>query len=361
MEGVEGTRRRAAGAVVGLMLACSIATSGCGSNDDTVATSDPLATFAPVVRFEPDEKWFPMGAQWFVDRSVLGWSANLICPDPKIAAGRAARSPEADGLPRLRTSGLGIGPPYRYSDTTADCKRQGPAKHVANEHNRPYDKKGDENQLDTTEGFFLDLDNSARGGEGQPRRVGDRMVLAKVPAYVESSTEQVNGEDGLKISYWMLYGLHKAGEFGPRFWEATHEGDWERFDVLLERHGDDEFKPYAVRFRYEGRRRQVPWDGLTLAGSDTATHPVMRAERGTHQMSPAGRSTCGDCPEWDTWTALERLEGQPWDGFGGAWGERAPTPAGTGPLGPNGGPEALVDQDPEARAVTVPGSAVDDL
>jgi hypothetical protein len=359
MEGVEGSRRWAAGAVVVFAVACAAA-SGCGSSDSSVTTKDPQAAFAPMVHFAPDERWFPMGGQWFVDRSILGWSANLICPDPKIAAGPATTAPAAAGLPRLRASGLGKGPPYRYAETTADCKTQGPRRFVANEHNRPYDKKGESTSLDTTEGFFLDLDNVARTGEARPELKGDRLPIGSVPAYAETKREEVDGEDGLKISYWLLYGLHKAGEYGLRFWEATHEGDWERFDVLVKRRGADGYEPFAVRYRYEGKRRQAPWGRLKLSGPD-GTHPVISAERGTHQMSPANRSSCRDCPRWDTWAALEPLDDQPWNGFGGAWGGWAPTPAGTGPLGPNGGPEAFVDQVIGARALGVPGSAVDSL
>jgi hypothetical protein len=141
----------------------------------------------------------------------------------------------------------------------------------------------------------------------------------------------------------------------------THEGDWERVDVLLQGAGR-RWKPVAVRlFDPDGSSREVPWGKLRRRAAihstegGERTHPVLFAALGTHTLyaRPDTRVNrevdlaervahtrdvthppCRACPRWETRLPGFSLESQYWYGFGGAWGERGPTSLTTGPLGP---------------------------
>jgi hypothetical protein len=120
--------------------------------------------------------------------------------------------------------------------------------------------------------------------------------------------------------------------------DDVHEGDWERVDVLLRRDGDG-YEPLALRVHADGRARETAWEDVPRASEegDSSTHPLLAAELGSHELSPArGGSSCPRCPRWPTWSRLRDLRAQLWYGFGGAWGEKGEGSSTTGPLGPHG-------------------------
>ena len=188
--------------------------------------------------------------------------------------------------------------------------------------------------LRTTEGYYLDLMDWARGGQPLRRR-GQELAVGDVPAYVEKRAEKVDGEPGLRLTYWLLYGRNDPVEAGAG--ERRHEGDWERLEVLLrEGDGESEYVPVTVRFAAGGRTRDVPWESMKGGGSE-ATHPLVVAARGDHELSPAhARDDCDGCPLWRTWVELTPVRKERWYGFGGAWGDVGRTSETTGPLGPHG-------------------------
>jgi hypothetical protein len=312
----------------------AIGAIGCGgSQEGAVKTDAPAATFAPAIALDARERWFPTGAQWFIDRSVLWWSMNLGCPDRIVAVGRELKA--AKDSNRLDPRRLGSHDPYTRSESLAppECRFLPSPRFRANQHVRPFDDKDPSLQLPQTEGFYLDLKDEFRPGPRTKDDDGRPGVDPSVPIYAETKTEQVDGKPGLRISYWMLYGRHQPNHgFDARHWEPTREGDWERLDALLQHEpGSDSYTPTAVSARAEGRRRQIPWDNLKHIDR---THPAMDAGRWDHDLTPTSKQ-CSRCTHWQTWRNVKDLAKQPWYGYGGAWGEFHATSAKTGPIGPH--------------------------
>lgn len=320
---------RAAGLAAGVWL---LAAGGCGGSG-TVRTDSPERAFAPLVTLDRGERWLPVGADWFLARSVLGFAEDEGCPDRKIAVGRRLRGQWTPEFDWIAAAGLGRRPAYWRESYDGDCEALDGARHYANEHTRPFDRDERARRVRLREGYYLDLMDWARGGQPLAGEGGERTVEA--PVYVERRWVERGGQRRLWLVYWMLYGMNAPLD-GGRVGAAVHEGDWERVDVLVAPRGDDEWEPLAVRLRSPEGVKRVGWDSLpriAAAGGD-ATHPVLAAAAGTHELRPVAVGRCGDCPRWPTWASLERAPRQPWYGFGGAWGEVGDDSASTGPVGP---------------------------
>lgn len=328
---VEGNGGRAS--LVGALLACGvIAATGCGSDRQGVETRDPERTFAPLVRLDPKEKWLPMGAGWLINRSALWFAQDGACRDNKIAVGRKLQAQWTGAVNWIFPAGMGEGPyAYKRDSYGATCRDRRPYIFFANQKTRPNDAEERVKGLGLTGGYYLDVMDWARGG--QPLQEG--RVAA--PAYVERHAEDVDGEPGLRLTYWLLYGMNEPHGPGGPIDRLTHEGDWERIDVLLQDGDDpDEHVPVAVRLHDGGAQRDVPWESVRRGGPGSA-HPVMSAARGDHTLSATTRGgDCARCPQWRTWTELADARKQPWYGFGGAWGKPGATEETTGPVGPHG-------------------------
>jgi hypothetical protein len=321
------------GCLAALTCITVAAMAGCGSQEGAVTTEAPAATFAPAITLDARERWFPTGAEWFIDRSVLKWSMNLGCPDRVVAVGRELKT--ANDSNALDPRRLGRHDPYTRSDSSArpECRFLPSPRFRANQHVRPFDDKDPSLQLAQTEGFYLNLKDEFRAGPRAKENSGPAGVDPSVPVYAETKAEQVNGKPGVRISYWTLYGRHQPNHgFDARYWEPAHEGDWERFDVLLQHEpGSDDYAPVAVSARAEGRRRRIAWDDLRLVGG---THPAMDAGRWDHELTSASKK-CSRCTQWQTWHNVKDLTKQPWYGYGGAWGEFYSTDVTSGPIGPH--------------------------
>jgi hypothetical protein len=319
----------------GTLLVCAAAVAaGCGSDVQGVETRDPARTFAPLVRLDPQEDWLPMGARWSLNRSVLWFAHNKACGDQKVAVGRRLASQRRGAVGWLAIRSLGNGPYYHYERDAygATCDRRQPYTFHTHQQTRPHDKVDRVEGLGLTSGYYLDLMNWARAG--QPLRRG----LVEAPAYVERRTENVNGRSGLRLTYWMLYGMNEPqGQRGP-IRQLTHEGDWEHVDVLLEQGDDqDEYIPIALRLHTSATYRDLSWASVRRGGFAAATHPILSASRGSHALSLISpRESCTNCPQWRTWTNLKAARKQLWYGFGGAWGKPGTTLHTTGPHGPHG-------------------------
>lgn len=311
---------------------------GCGSDSQAVETRDPESTFAPVVQLDPEERWHPMGARWFLDRSVLRFATDQGCDDFEVAVGRTLEERQNEVTQFIVVGWLGkYRPGYERYPTDASCEIDGSKDFYSVQHTRPFGVEDRPRDLPRTEGWYIDLVDAARPGPHGAGGGSDEPV-AGVPAYVERAREDVDGEDGVRLTYWLLYGMNEPHVGGGIDRRNRHEGDWERVDVLL-KHEDGGFEPAAVRLYADGRRgREVPWDELEhVAGPGGQTHPVLLAARGSHELS-ADRSPgrCSDCSSWRLWDRLRDLRAQLWYGFGGAWGETGADSATTGPLGPHG-------------------------
>lgn len=335
--------------------------AGCGgSSGATVTTEDPATAFAPLIQLHPDERYMPMSARWFLSRSALILAEDQGCDDRKIAVGRLLKSQRNAVTDWLFITGIGWGPTYwrqAYKDGRCDLYRER-YRYYANQLTRPHDDDPDRAPgLRPGEGYYLDLMDWGRSGPPASDD-GGQATVASAQAWFERERTQVGGQPGLRLTYWLLFGMNEArDESGEALADASHEGDWERVEVLLQGEGG-EWSPVAVRLPDENGRdgREIAWEDLRRVGDDR-THPVLFAAQGTHTLYArpgtyvrnvdlaGGRSVrardvataaCSRCPRWATWRRLTAARKVAWYGFGGAWGEVGRTSATTGPLGPHG-------------------------
>jgi hypothetical protein len=329
----------------------------------TVSTSDPARAFAPLVVLHARERRPPLGADDFVDNSVLSWWKDQFCDDEHFAVGRAHPDSDRRPLPAIDVDRLGgRDTPYRNVPATPGCGDSPRVPVPSTAHTRPWDVKR-ERRLGIKEGFYLDLDDDYRG---PPPLTGDAPpIVAGVPAYWEAEPERVGDRPGLRLTYWLLFTSSYPPIDERLDFHFTREGDWERVSVLLRRGGSpDRLVPVSVRYHYYDRHRDVPWSQalrVRRGAEDAATHPVAFTALGSHASYWApGRyrvrlghedsdfygeehmpwivdraSACGECPRWRTWDALASARRQAWYGFGGAWGTPNGASRNTGALGPS--------------------------
>lgn len=324
-------------AAVACLLAV-VAPAGCGgSAASSVETADPVTAFAPEVRLHPDEPALPVGARWFIDHSVLRFAEDEGCDDLKIAVGRSLRAQRSEVADWIYVDDLGTSPVYWRNASGPDCDWRLGEQYHSNDVTRPHHPRGRAPALRPGEGFFLDLADGARAG-------GDADAVGQVPAYAERRPARIDGEPGLRLTYWLLFGLNAPSLRNPeQRGEPTHEGDWERVEVLVRAHGDDVYEPVALRLFHQvppgpvaHLRRELPWRSVPrVAGSTGAeTHPVLAAARGIHALRAVPAGGCARCLRWRTWSDLRDLRHEAWYGFGGGWGEPGRDDATSGPLGP---------------------------
>jgi len=332
------------------------ALGGCSEEADNGASGIPTAklaaTYAPLVGLHPREPWLPIGADEFVDESTLRWRDG--CGDDPIAAGgRAVDAPKAteDGtpVPRLDPKRLGRGGnPYRRRVARPPSCREA-ARFATDGYTRPNDPLR-ANDIALEEGFYLDLDDAERTVRNTAR--GD-SVSADV--YFEGERERHRGRAAVRITYWLLLRLDRLPGPAAATEPVGHEGDWERFSVLLRRRGDDLYAPIAARYGTEGR--DVPWPSVprTSGPRQSRTHPMAFAALGSHTLysrpgnvplethtagGPQFRlqertTACPNCVRWHTWAHLHPARSQPWYGYGGAWGDSLGERTAPGGLGPS--------------------------
>lgn len=310
--------------------------NGCGDGDGSeptrpLATADPAATFAPLVRLHPREDSFPMSARHFLSRSGLEWQDGPCRTERDITLS-ALPEPGANEPP-LDPRRLGGVPGYEVTAYQADCKTPRSETYSSAMRTRLFDTEDRPRGLGPTEGFALDIAGDAEMGH---RRLGADGALAGVPAYYAVEEAGVAGRKGLRISYWLLYGRGERRDLQTRNkMLIVHEGDWERLDVLLERVAGDRYRPKAVHFHSNARVEAVAWDEVERTGPSD-THPIAYARRRTHTLRPNGDCR-GRCTDWRTWDRLRDVRAEPWYGYGGGWGaaDHPEREVATGPLGPS--------------------------
>jgi hypothetical protein len=321
------------------MALCIALNVGCGDGDSAVGgirTADPAKTFAPLVWLARVEPSRPVGARWFIARSKLWFADDHGCPHQPISVGeeRSAERTAATAFTILDNMGRAAGY-WREAMLRVCDKPRESQRYYANQLTRPYDDASARApELAPGEGYYLDLHDGSRRGELLSDRYGQATVEA--PAYYESRPAEVAGEDGLRLTYWLLFATSVSSSTGA----PTHEGDWQRIEVLLR--GDEEsgYRPDSVRLvRPNGDWRRIPWRALdrSAAVPGPRTHPVVLAGGGNHTLTASvdGDGGCFGCGRWSTWEGLEDAAAEPWYGFGGAWGDIGATAATTGPLGPH--------------------------
>lgn len=343
------------------LLGAAPVVSGCGGTaEGTVTATDPAKAFAPVVHLSESEPFMPMSARWFLGRSALWWAPGEGCAHDKAAVGRLLRNQRTVVVNWIFIIALGWGPAYwREAYADPSCTRAREAyRYYANQLNRPYDTTpGRAPGLKEDEGYYLDLMDWARAGRSAEQEDGQATVAVGESLFERNEVE-IDGEPGLRLRYWMLYGANRpSGADGDPVRQLTHEGDWEWVDVTL-REGDDEdaWEPVSIHIPGgDGRPRTVDWDAVKRTvgpGAEGATHPTLFAARGTHTLyaAPGSRpqdidgvatedvasAPCAQCPRWQMWSGLSDARTSAWYGFGGAWGDMESNDLTTGPLGPHG-------------------------
>lgn len=363
MAGMEGVRR--GGRWAGAALVCMLALLPACGDGGKIATGDPARTFAPIVYLHPDERFMPVSARWFIARSALWLADDQGCEDRKISVGKRLKAQQNEITDWTFLTGIGWGPAYWREANDARCEPRNVYRYYANQLTRPYEDSPDRAaDLRLTEGYYLDLMDWARPGVPASATPGGHAI-AEVPAWYAQRRTEVDGEPGLRLVYWFLYGFDEPRDSTGRPIERlAHEGDWERVELLL-RGGEGSWEPVQIELaRPYGSRRTVPWDQLgrqaTAASGeedDDRTHPVLFAARGSHTLYhrpgrhsqvvdlPKGRTVkvqddargvCQACPRIDTAARLLPVRVRHWFGFGGAWGEPGRDSFTTGPLGPHG-------------------------
>jgi hypothetical protein len=292
------------------LLLLVVLVAGAAQAAPATAAPEVVVRYAPLVRLHPDEQAFPGGPiRDFVAKSRLFWWHDYDCGSCRdLVAG--AGEVDARRLRRLGDS------PYRWHAYSTD------RWFSAIQYTRPLGTESDRAGLSRYEGFSLDLPNTALARGGQADLTQDAVFWEYVP--------------GRFVTYWFFY-PYNDGVLG-----FNHEGDWEHVAVRL----DLSDQPLAVAFfRHRSSCTSIrAWGDVLKSGS----HPIVFSAKGMHgSYESAGRfsTSCatwlatydstGYGKAWRTWMALAPASGQPWYGFGGAWGEVGYFADTTGPLGPS--------------------------
>jgi hypothetical protein len=301
-------------------LALALGWAGCGGGEPERASSVPadevVERLAPLVHVARGETAYPMAAGEFIDHARLLWW-NGYEQYTTHGTGKDRVGFDTEVGPIMREHRVGAPARYRHPShgrtfTTTDLTR-------------PF-TRGRSPALGDREGFVLDLLTRWMPGQHTLTRDGDVRVLDGLPVYAETARRP----NGLRITYWMLFGQHVV----PSRSFGSHEGDWERVSVDVRRDGGD-YAPVEVRYHQDGATRETPWERAAVsAGPDgsSASHPVVRLTKGEHTPQPG---TCEGCPQWRTWERVLDAREQPWYGFGGAWGLIGVDAESTGPVGPS--------------------------
>jgi hypothetical protein len=275
-----------------------------------------VEAYAPLVRFHPDERFFPTSPDEFLSHSELVF----------FRAGARDLVVEAPDAPPLGRGG------YRSAGfTTHDLTA-------------PYHNREPGNDLGSDEGFALDLDDSSRCGGGVDA-IG--CTFGEAPVYYQYVPRRY-------VTYWFFYAYSApVGFSGKPSYRFGHEGDWERVAVLLD---DDELPTAAAYYQHNVPPHVVPWSAAS-ADAAGSRRLIIYAALGTHasyphtgtknvQLGYVGVPSSRAMPsatfrdsraagaEWRTWLDLRGVDAA-WFGFGGAWGNRGRFPFTTGPLGPS--------------------------
>ena len=275
-----------------------------------------VVELAPIVRFHPSEKYFPMDPMEFIRTSRF----------------RHHKSWQADqGYNKRRKKWVTSNSHHRdYYGVPVSYINQFRAWRNG-ENRRPRDSNNG-----SSWNVFLEP-------KGKPR--GLRQPTAKVPVFystrsVDTSTIPapirrmfgIKLEKYDKIQYWWFIGYNDGP--GPGGVD-NHQGDWEHVTAKVVKG-----KLVDVSFAQHGTRRYVEASKLRWKGNRFLVYSAL-GSHGSYER--AGRfslmlgfkdETKNGGSEWDTSQLIKSLSSQPWRDYAGAWGEGGEFDHTTGPLGP---------------------------
>ena len=244
--------------------------------------SNPIVRYAPLVYLHPEEKLLPASATFFINNSELKWRHDSGCPSCRI---------EKKG--QVNAAKLGSGG-YKHktkSSPASFCRHTG---HSYTSRQKTAPGRG----IVSGEGFYLELDDSKRSGQG-----------ITSPVYYDFAPQRY-------IIYWFFYCFNKKSV-------DEHEGDWENITVRL--NGKDELTDVA----YNSHGAPTPYEKDEIDYYQ-GTHPIVYSANGSHASYPkAGtfptkveqiKDSTKKGKMWRTWAHLLNVRKMPWYGFGGSWG-----------------------------------------
>jgi len=250
--------------------------------------------FAPLVRFHPEEGYFPSSAEWYLGRVELLHVASLMHAKRPVTI-----------TPVL-------------------------AKGQVNSVTLVSQQVGDDHSGGLSKGmFYLDIpDDRDRTGTC----IGN-LTSAKCYVHVQPA-----GSGRWHLAYLFCYPYNGAIAIDR---SITHEGDWEHIKVEVDKGGSDIVRVFYAahtggKWHVWYSSAQGNTDGFRCAEN---THPIVYSARHSHASYPkSGRQVrptmilpddyCGNGAEWRCWENLEILgdranprAGQEWLKFNGRWGE----------------------------------------
>lgn len=335
-------------AALPLVLALAFSSQGCARDTDVelparrvepVVTAKPAFAFAPLVELDARERSFPMSADRFLERATLKWVDRRCRIMATVATGRIANRKAAEGVPRLRADRLGgVRAPYRRRQLDRGCRRPEGRGYATSDLTRPY-QAARAVGLRRDAGFYLDLLTDSYDGDPRFTDVEGRRHL-RASAYYATRPVVVGSRHGVRIVYLFLYAREERMTAGGSSL-YSHEGDWERIDVIAVRgRAARTWLPLWLETG-RGAAHRTPWGDLRVDDGETAAHPVLSSARANHALTPSV-VPCADCVLWSTWRRLSSLQSQPWVRFAGGWGLAFQTAVRSGPLRPSvGGPPAI--------------------
>ena len=275
--------------------------------------SKPVVRYAPLVYLHPEEEFFPATCEFFINNSELIWRHDSGCPSCRIA-----KKGEVDAAM------LGSGG-YKHRTRTSPFHWR-PCAHTGDEYTSKQ-PTGPGRGIVGGEGFYLELDDSSRAGQG---------ITSSV--YYDYKQQRY-------IIYWFFYCNNKKSL-------DRHEGDWENITVRL--NGKNEAT--EVAYNAHGAPKIYKWGEINHYGG---THPIVYSAKGSHASYPKEgtyptlvsgvQDSAKKGKIWRTWAHLRYVRHMPWFGYGGSWGHvgklligrSLPGPLGeaarmtTGPTGPS--------------------------
>lgn len=328
-------------------------------DEDTVveAEFDPLVTYAPWIRFHPDEARWPDDPNTFLANSELRW-ANIRSHTVRPCRLNDPHVPSDAGFGDVDPERLGAGGyEYTYCWQKLD---QFPRRHWKPQERETFSTKehaAPRSVLQTEiehpagkSGFYLNLNGGTNACRhwgvipGRSGRCGRHPVTSG--EYTNAPKMYVEYAEGDYIIYWLFYSQNEAAA------GDVHEADWEHITVFL----DDQNRATQVAYWQhlcDGEAHR--FDELALQSDDAGgrpSHPPVWVANGSHASyhedvgfetfacaNPAngGSDSTGSGLTWRTWQngigGFALAEEYGWYGYGGGWGSLG---GGNfwGPLGP---------------------------
>jgi hypothetical protein len=329
-------------------------------DDEIGARFDPIVTYAPWVRFHPDEKYWPMDPNEFVAHSDLRW-ANITTAtvkpcttaDPLVDATVDATALGDGGylFDFCWSARVGAGQVVKQTDRFFSTDLTAPSRKETPPFPVPSDQPAGRS------GFFLDLEQGCIhfGAVPLPALAGCKNTTTHLSVYDNAPPLYVEYEPDKYIIYWFFFGQNNVTVKSINV-EDLHEGDWEHVTVFLDEHNRADHVAY---YQHYCKGEPHDYDQLDLQGDGSRrSHPPVWVALGAHasyhrnvgeplfacapDLLAGGLDKTGEGLIWNTWhngaDGFKRAEVASWYGFGGGWGskdkgdDRFWGPLGPGPL-----------------------------